>query len=262
LTDDDLREIYNTVHSVDYAERERKTLESVKQGLVEMFAEAGLEADFSELDSATSEADFMAKAEELTARVRKLKQAEDEAAHCGDTVHHSSGDEELRAAEEARKRSIATIYKQLARILHPDLERDTERQKQKVALMQELTVAFRQNDLHTLLRLEVEWIEQEGSDVERLTEEKLGVYNQVLSGQVEGLERRLRDLMFHPRYRLILVWHNRLAKPMDGPAKARELDDLIAALKRSVSGMKAAKTTDDVRAAVNEFRPAPQYPQE
>jgi hypothetical protein len=262
LTDDDLREIYGTVHSVGYDERERKTLESVKQGLAEMFAEAGLQADFSELDSATTEADFLARAEELTARVRKLKQAEDDAAHCGDTVHHSSGDEELRAAEEARKRSIATIYKQLARILHPDLERDSERQKQKVALMQELTVAFRQNDLHTLLRLEVEWIEQEGSDVERLTEEKLGVYNQILSGQVEGLERRLRDLVFHPRYRPILVWKNRLAKPMDGPEKARELDESIAAFARSVSVMKAARTADDVRAAIGEFRPATQYPQE
>ena len=39
--------------------------------------------------------------------------------------------EQLRAAEEFRKRSIATIYKQLARVLHPDFERDRERQKAK-----------------------------------------------------------------------------------------------------------------------------------
>ena len=43
-------------------------------------------------------------------------------------------DEELRAAEEFRKRSIANIYKQLARVLHPDFERDSERQKEKVQL--------------------------------------------------------------------------------------------------------------------------------
>jgi hypothetical protein len=262
LIDADLREIYDTVHSDSYAERERKAIETVKKNLAEMFADAGLEADFSELDSATSEADFMAKAEELTARVRKMKEADMEAAHCRDVGHHGVGDDDGRAEEEARKRSIATIYKQLARILHPDLERDPERQKQKVELMQELTVAFRQNDLHTLLRLEVEWIEREGHDVERLTEEKLGVYNQVLSGQVDGLEKRLRDLVFHPRYRPILVWSNRLAKPMDGPEKARELDESIAAITRSVSAMSAAKTAEDVRQAIADFRPVSQYPLE
>lgn len=57
--------------------------------------------------------------------------------------------------------------------------------------MQELTVAYRQNDLHTLLRLEMQWIENEGGDIDRLTEEELGVYNEVLQGQVQGLEQRL-----------------------------------------------------------------------
>src|SRR5438477_11448234 len=121
----------------------------------------------------------MAKAEELTARVRKMKQAELEEAHCQDAGHHPGHDSELRAAEELRKRSIANIYKQLARVLHPDFERDGERQKEKVELMQELTEAYRQNDLHTLLRLEMQWIENEGGNVAQLTEEKLGVYNEV-----------------------------------------------------------------------------------
>src|SRR6185436_8205456 len=178
LTDADLREIYSTFHGVGYAERERQTLASVKAALARLFDEAGLEADFSELDSAASEADFMAKAEELTARVRKMKEAEMEDAHCHDVGHHPSQDAELRAAEEQRKRSIANIYKQLARVLHPDFERDSERQKQKVQLMKELTAAFSENDLNTLLRLEMEWIENEGGDLERLTEEKLGVYNE------------------------------------------------------------------------------------
>ncbi len=254
LTDADLREIYSNVHGIGYAEHEQQTLAAVKQALGEMFAEAGVEADFSELESTASEADFMAKAEELIARVRRMKQAETEAAHCAETGHHSTDDEQLRAAEELRKRSIATIYKQLARVLHPDLERDRELQKQKVELMQELTVAFHQNDLHTLLRLEMQWIEKEGGDVERLTEEKLEVYNEFLARQVEGLEQRSRDLVFHPRYRSILVWNNRLAKTMDGPEKARELDDSISSVEHAVHLLEAARTADDVRAAIVPFR--------
>ena len=259
LTDADLREIYGAVHGIAYAERERQTLATVRAALARMFDEEGIEADFSELDSAVSEADFMAKAEGLTARVRKMKQAELEAAHCG-AGHHSSQDADLRAAEESRKRSIANIYKQLARVLHPDFERDSGRQKQKVELMQELTVAFRQNDLHTLLRLEMEWIENEGGNVERLTDEKLGVYNEVLAGQVEGLEKRLRGLAFHPRYRPIVEFDCGVLQRIDGPDAVRELDESIAEIERSLALMETVKTTEDMHAAISPFRPAPQSP--
>jgi len=260
LTDEDLRQIYSTVNSVSYLEQEQKTLASVKEALEKMFAEEGLEADLSELESASSEADFMVKAEELTARMRRMKEAEKEAAHCGDTGHFSTDDEQLRIEEKFRKQNIAKIYKELARVLHPDLEQDRELQKQKGELMQELTVAFRQNDLHTLLRLEMQWIEKEGGNIERLTEEKLGVYNEVLGGQVEGLEQRLRNLIFHPRYRPIFVWENRIAQTIDGPTRARELDERIAKIEHAVCLMKNAGTADDVRTAIGPLRPAELYP--
>ena len=256
LKDADLREIYGRVHTIGYDEYERKTLGAVKESLAKMFVEAGLEADFSELDAATSEADFMAKAEELIARVRKMKEAELDAGRCAETGHHSADDEQIRAAEEFRKRSIANIYKQLARVLHPDLERDSERQKQKVELMQELTVAFRQNDLHTLLRLQMEWIENEGGNIEHLTEERLGLYNEVLTGQVEGLERRLRDLAFHPRYRPIVVWNFRLPETIDGPEKVRELNESITTIECAVALIVPAKTADEVRAAIAPLMPS------
>jgi hypothetical protein len=254
LTDADLREIYGSVHGVAYAEYERKTLATVKESLERLFDEAGIEVDFSELESAASEAEFMAKAEELATRARRIKEADREAAHCHDLGNHSSDDEQIRAAEEFRKRSVANIYKQLARVLHPDLERDSERQKQKVELMQELTVAFRENDLHTLLRLEMQWIENEGGNLERLTEEKLGVYNDVLAGQVEGLEKRLRGLAFHSRYRPIVNFVEGIPVAMDGPEKLRELNDSIATIERAIALMKSAQTPEDVRAAVVPLR--------
>jgi hypothetical protein len=255
LTDLDLREIYNEIHGVGYAHHEQKTLESVKAALAKMFAEAGVDADFSELESAASEAEFMLKAEELMARARKMKEAEAEAARCAEHGRHGSEDEDQRAAEEFRKRSVTNIYKQLARVLHPDLERNSERQKEKVQLMQELTEAYRQNDLHTLLRLEMQWIENEGGDIDRLTEEKLSVYNEVLSGQVEGLERRLQGLVFHPRYRPVVVLAFGRTHAIDGPKKARELDDRIDALEHCVALMGKARMAEDVRAAIRLLSP-------
>jgi len=258
LTDSDLREIYNAFHGVGYGKDERKAIATAKAALVKMCAEAGIEADFAEIESADTEAEFMQKAEAIIARVRKMKEAEAEAAHCAEHGRHGAEDEDIRAAEEFRKRSVANIYKQLARVLHPDFERDSERQREKGQLMQELTEAYRQNDLHTLLRLEMQWIENESGDVEHLTEEKLGVYNEVLAGQVEGLERRLWDLVFHPRYRPIVFFKNGLTRAINGPDKAGELDDNIAAIERGISLMETAQTADDVRAAIGSLRPATQ----
>ena len=57
-------------------------------------------------------------------------------------------EERTRQAEQLRNKSITSIYKQLAKVLHPDLEPDAERKQAKGTLMQELTAAYRNNDLH------------------------------------------------------------------------------------------------------------------
>ncbi|PYS50742.1 MAG: hypothetical protein DMG13_20380 [Acidobacteria bacterium] len=104
-------------------------------------------------------------------------------------------------------------------MLHPDLEPDAGRKQRKLALMQELTTAYRNNDLHTLLRLELEWIQQEEGAAERLAEEKMATYNQVLKEQVCELERELGELPCHPRYQPIAVPDGpfELRLRMDGP---------------------------------------------
>jgi hypothetical protein len=161
-----------------------------------------------------------------------------------------------RQAEEARKKSIATIYKQLARVLHPDFEQDAARKEEKVVLMQELTAAYRNNDLHTLLRLEMEWIEREQGDVQRLTDEKLAIYNQVLREQAWELEREVSDLAFHPRYQTLA----KLGDPWDlrvrgvGPAQAHELDCVIALMEEEVGKFNGGRSISEIRAAIRLYR--------
>ena len=104
------------------------------------------------------------------------------------------------ALEEARARSLSTIYKQLARAFHPDLEPDPALKTQKEALMQQLTAAYRANDMHTLLRLELEWLQRDASDAARHTDEKLAIYNEVLREQVTALQNEHFTLSRHPRY--------------------------------------------------------------
>jgi hypothetical protein len=62
--------------------------------------------------------------------------------------------------------------------------------------------------------------------------------------------------MFHPRYRPIVVFNDGPTRVINGPEKVRELDGSIAAIECCIPLMEAAKTADDVRAAIRPLRAA------
>ena len=161
----------------------------------------------------------------------------------------------MRQAEEVRKKSIASIYKQLAKALHPDLEQDETVRHRKVALMQELTTAYHANDLHTLLRLELQWIEREEGNLERLTEEKLAIYNQVLKEQIFELKQQIAELPMHPRYQPIVEMDGpfEIRVRTNGAAEARRLDSIIPAMEASLARMQSGGAYHEVRAAIREY---------
>jgi hypothetical protein len=165
-------------------------------------------------------------------------------------------EERRRQAEELRKKTVATIYKQLARVLHPDLELDAEIRRQKEVLMRELTVAYRNNDMLTLLRLEMEWIEREEGDIKRLTEEKLAIYNQTLKEQAQNLERELHELPYNPRYEPITVPDGPFGGiiHVDGPAQARALDDINTTMEASTRDLQSSNGFLTLKAILQSYR--------
>jgi hypothetical protein len=147
------------------------------------------------------------------------------------TKRQAKEDERRRQMEQARKISIGAVYKRLVRALHPDVEPDPANRARKSALMQEVTVAYAQNDMQTLLRLELEWIGTSPTDAARLSDETMRAYVDALEQQVLELQMEIDALALHPRYAPLLVedafgWPS----PMDVPAEIRRLDTLIAAL--------------------------------
>src|SRR5262249_41275155 len=160
-----LRSLFERIHGIDYELLGQQELEQVRSTMESMFADFGVDIDLSDLSVDMTPEMVAAKAAEMADTIRQ--QAEKE----GLRFHRSSNrrrskkqlerEDRRRQAEEARKKSIASIYKQLAKVLHPDLEQNEVRKQQKVRLMQELTTAYHDHDLHTLLRLELEWIQRE-----------------------------------------------------------------------------------------------------
>ena len=259
LMDEDLRGVFQRIHGVDFDEVEREEMEEMRSAMEEMFGEFGIGIDLSDLQPDMSDGELAAKAAEMAERIQqKAEQVE-----CAfrpparrKSKRQLEKEERARQAEQLRNKSIASIYRQLAKVLHPDLEPNADRKQTKGALMQELTAAYRNNDLHTLLRLELEWVEREQGDVERLTEEKLSIYNQVLKEQVYELGRELAELPYHPRYQPIVESDGPFGFRLrtENPAEMRWLDDTIAGMEASITRIWNAEPLNEVRNILEAYR--------
>ena len=109
-------------------------------------------------------------------------------------------EERERQAEEFAKKSLHSLYLSLVKILHPDAELDESAKEGKEKLMKEVTAAYEAGDLHTLLRIESEWVDRESSNLGTLPEEKLKVYLSALKEQALELEDEFASLDFSPQY--------------------------------------------------------------
>ncbi|WP_324677620.1 J domain-containing protein [Hymenobacter sp. GOD-10R] len=100
------------------------------------------------------------------------------------------------AAQQAREEqqrllsNTKTVYRQLARVNHPDLERDPERAAAKTTRMQRITEAYEANDLYTLLQLLAE------DSAEAPDDNLLARYTQALQQQQTELKQQLNELKY------------------------------------------------------------------
>jgi hypothetical protein len=259
LSDDDLRSLFQRVTGEHFEEVAREEFEKARQEMESTFNEFGIDIDLSDMKPGMSDEALAAKAAEMKTRLQEEIEKQQQSftpPPRAKTARQLEREKREKLAGELRKKTVATMYKQLARVLHPDLELDPELRRQKERLMQELTVAYSNNDMHTLLRLEMEWIQREEGEIERLTEEKLAVYNQTLKEQVQDLEQELRELPCDPRYQPIAVFEgpSRATVRDDGPAEAFRLDQANASIEASIRDLQSSNGLEILRAILRSYR--------
>jgi hypothetical protein len=235
----------------------RQALRSARSDLENLCEKFDLDVDFSDLNPETTEEDIIRKMAEVDARLTAV-----EAGQAGPPPRAErkskrtlEREERERAAEELRTRDIARLYKQLAKLLHPDLEQDPALRREKESAMKLLTTAYKEGDLHTMLRLEVEWIVREQADASRLTDAKLAVYNAVLKEQVDELQKELLVLDDHPRYGP-LRHHASQFVPFgrfEGPRTRRSLKELLDEMSQSLRALRSADALAEVRTILESF---------
>lgn len=125
--------------------------------------------------------------------------------------------------EAAKKRDFKSLYKQLAKALHPDLETDPELRSHKEAWMKRLTTAHAAGDLREMLVIEMEWLGEESSNLAKASEEKLQIYALVLKEQVTEIKERTRDLFLQPEFSPL----RRFISPFDDRFQVDSIRDVL-----------------------------------
>ncbi|MFD2513033.1 J domain-containing protein [Pontibacter locisalis] len=101
---------------------------------------------------------------------------------------------ELNNISKASRR----VYTELAKLLHPDKERDETMRAWKEEAMKRVTQAYHQDDFFELLRLQLEFMQEQGQALDQLPDERLEYYVKILTEQVDELKTELQEFISGP----------------------------------------------------------------
>lgn len=198
---EELKNIFKDVQGISYEDSIEEDFHLMKNEMEAVFGQFGADIDLDGFHSKMSEEEMLGKTTELEEQLRQYRDKEDKkTAAKKKSKKQQVREQKEKQKEEAHAKNISSIYKQLAKIFHPDLEQDPNLKLQKEELMKQLTNAYEKKDLHTLLRLELIWIQNEENDPANLTDQKLLIYNEVLREQILEVEEEIQDIYMHPRY--------------------------------------------------------------
>lgn len=161
----------------------------------------GLEVDISNLSVHMSQEELRA---ELNERLKQARQK----SHFEGTGPKKSKKElekeaEQKEIEEAKKKNVSTIFKSLAKIVHPDLERDETERIKKEEFMKKVNQAYNDHDLFTLLSLEQELIADSSERLNELSEAQVKIYIKVFKEQLSEIKNKESQLFYQPEYNFL-----------------------------------------------------------
>lgn len=202
--DKEIKKIFNVLENTNYDERLRNEKETAKQRMLQDLED--MKADLSDIDVDDLDA-LRNKFYEARHKIFNEGSAIDNGTKENKTKNKSAKQLEAERIQQEidslKQKNIGTIYKQLAKLFHPDLEQDVGKKAEKEILMQQLTAAYEAKNLHALLTLELKWIHKENEHLESLTDEKLAVYLQILKEQAQQLEDEKREIIYQPNYSVL-----------------------------------------------------------
>lgn len=247
--DEEIAQIFKDLNGISLKDLEREGFENAKNEFKNMFAEKDLEFDFDDFKHDMSEEEMARKMKEMKQKLGEHAQNNSKSKPKAKSIKQLEKEKRDKEIEEAKNKSISIIYKQLARILHPDLERDENLRLEKEEYMKQLNVAYKKKDIHTLLKLELMWIHKVENADNKLTDDKLKIYIEVLTEQVRELEENEYNIVQHPRYESLhkLVYIPYQIKNLDLKNIKLKSDKKIADIETYIEKLKSSKYISEVK---------------
>jgi hypothetical protein len=202
-----LKSIFTELEKIAYDKSEAMRNEKLRAEMIAILK--NMKVDLSQIDMSDEKA-LEGKIIEVQQKQKfKNEQAEKDAAFNQQQAKEKSNKQvkvnsEKKTTDLLKQKNISAIYKQLAKLFHPDLEQDEAKKAQKALLMQELTAAYESKDLYTLLDLELKWLQTDASYLENLGDEKLNTYLQLLKEQVNELNDQKNNIPFQSQYAILI----------------------------------------------------------
>ena len=201
----ELQDIFSALNGISYNDAKKAEAEMMADQVKAHFARMKIDIDGLDLED---EAAMAAKLAELGQQIEMEEARQEEKRNQRKAKKKKSNKQEeyeklQQAVQDAKQKNIGSIYRQLAKIFHPDLEQNAEKKVAKEILMKELTAAYESKNLHALLSLELKWIYKESSHLETLADDKLSVYLQLLKEQVTNLEYEKQGIFQQPQYAVL-----------------------------------------------------------
>ncbi len=196
--DEQVTSLFNKWSAFSYEE----IVEEEKRKLSMFFKDmTGVDVDFTKFETPE---DFASASQEIQEKIKqKEEQNQSKKKNRKKTPQQIKAEMVKELEEKQQVKTLRSIYISLVKILHPDTETDEEQKLIKEEIMKKVTVAYNEKDITALLKLEIEWISQDTSNIEQLSEEKLKVFNDMLKDQVRELEAKLRMQNENPRYSIL-----------------------------------------------------------
>lgn len=204
--DDNLKLLYNKYAPINYDE----LIFQKKLDYIDMMANmTGIDIDLSEVDD--TEDSFKKVSEILIEELQNKAEAEEakfqkRKSEKKKTQKQIEKEKLKLDSEKIHTKNLKNTYHSLVKILHPDKEINELEKAKKEELMKKLTTAYNNKDIVTLIKLELEWLNDNKENIDTLTDEKLNLYNTFLKQQISELHNELTEIDNDSRFELIFEY--------------------------------------------------------
>ena len=201
--DDATKRIYEKWTNVDLDEVIQEEKEEQLEELECFMKSMGLDFNVKDIDFDDPESigEFHNRMEE--AKKQKERNEAERRSKRKKTRKQLAVEETEKLQDDIKIKNLRSVYLSLAKILHPDSETDADLKLEKEEIMKQVTKAYEDKDIITLLVIETQWLKNTVERLANLKEDVAAIYIQLLKEQAKKLRQQKSELRYHPRFQYV-----------------------------------------------------------